>query len=133
MLLTNFRIKTIVFLPGLDRRTIDIGAALARSHTTFHWIVRRDGKQRKAEQVAEADLASTYEQALRELPRHQRAIAIVGTAPPIMLRYPPCTWVEPQNRSRAANKGTPYVIDFQTAEARHKSFGAEKPPAPEGI
>lgn len=33
----------------------------------------------------------------------------------------------PEELSRAANKGTPYVIDFQTAEAEYKGDGAAKP------
>lgn len=33
----------------------------------------------------------------------------------------------PEQLSRAANKGTPYVIDFQTTEAQYKSVVAEKP------
>lgn len=109
-------IKTLVFLPGLDRQSIDVASGFARWHTALHWTVRRQGKQSKAEQLAETDLVSTYERALRDLSRHRHAIVLVGTAPPIKFMYPSFGSVRPQERTTAANKGTPYVIGFQTAE-----------------
>jgi hypothetical protein len=115
-------IKTMLFLPGLDRRTIEVAAGFARSHTARHWSARRQGKQGRAEELAVAELVSTYEQSLRELPRHQRAIALVGTAPPIKFLFPPLAYVTPSNQSIAANKGTPYVIDLQTAEVQAKGI-----------
>jgi type IV secretory pathway TraG/TraD family ATPase VirD4 len=111
-------IKTLVFLPGLNAADVATAAGFARWHTATHWAVRRQGKQSRAERLAEADLFSTYEQAFRKLSRHQRAIALVGTAPPTRFMFPPFAWLSPEDRSRPANKGTPYAIDFQTAEAQ---------------
>src|SRR5262249_33936530 len=54
-------IKTMLFLPGLDRCTIDVAARLARWHTATHWTARRQGQPTKAEQLAEADFFSTYD------------------------------------------------------------------------
>jgi hypothetical protein len=116
-------IKTLVFLPGLEATDVAAAAGFARWHTVTHWAVRRQGKQSKAERLAEADLFSAYEQALRNLPRHQRAIALIGTTPPIKLMFPPFALVPPQERSRPPNKGTPYAIGFQTAESQAKIIG----------
>jgi hypothetical protein len=117
-------IKTLVFLPGLDAAGVATAAGFARWHTLTHWAVRRQGKESKAERFAEADLFSTYEQAVRNLPRHQRAIALVDTGPPIKFMFPPFAWVSPEDRFRPANKGTPYAIDFQTAETQSRALNS---------
>ncbi len=120
-------IKTLVFLPGLDAATVATAAGFARWHTATHWTLRRQGKQSKAERLAEADLVSTYQQAFRNLPRHQRAIALVGFGPPIKFMFPPFAWVPHQERSRPTNKGTPYTIDFPGAEPQATGAERQKP------
>ena len=118
-------IKTLVFLPGLDTADVAPAAGFARWHTATHWAVRRQGKPSKAERLAEAGLVLTYEKALRNLSRHRRAIALVGFGPPIKFMFPPFAWVSPEDRSRPANKGTPYVIDLQTGEASLRDFSTD--------
>jgi len=87
-------------------------------------------KKRKGERIAEDNRVEMYEEELRQLGRHKRAITLVGDAPPITFRPAPFVQACPEKLSRAANKGTPYVIDFQTAEAQYKSLGASKPTGP---
>lgn len=121
--------KTKVFLPGLDRRTTEFAARLAAFNAIQSGAIDEQSKKNKGERLAGAKRSYLYEQELRQLDRHKRAIALVGDAPPIKFRAAPLVQACPEELSRAANKGTPYVIDFQTAEAQYKSVGAEKPAA----
>jgi hypothetical protein len=61
------------------------------------------------------------------LDRYKGAVALTVDAPLIKFLPAPLIQACPEELSRAANKGTPYVIDFQAAEAQYKSVGAEKP------
>jgi type IV secretory pathway TraG/TraD family ATPase VirD4 len=118
--------KTKVFLPGLDRRTTEFAARLAGFNAIQHTPID-ERKKTKDERLAEARRVLVYEEELRQLDRHKRAIALVGDSPPIKFFAPPFVQACAEELARAANKGTPYVIDFQTAEAQYKSIGAEKP------
>jgi hypothetical protein len=77
--------------------------------------------------LARAKRIDVSKEELRQLVRHKRAIALVGYAPPIKFLRPPLVEACPEQLSRAANKGTPYVIDFQTAEPPYESAGTKKP------
>jgi type IV secretory pathway TraG/TraD family ATPase VirD4 len=119
--------KTMVFLPGLDQRTTEFGARLVGFNVVQHAEIGERTKKRKGGCLAEAKRVEMYEQELRQLGRHKRAIALVGDAPPIKFSAPPLVEACPKEVSRAANKGTPYVIDFQTAEAQSKNVDTKKP------
>jgi type IV secretory pathway TraG/TraD family ATPase VirD4 len=118
--------KTKVFLPGLDRKTTEFAASLAGFNTIRHAEIDERTKKRKSERLSEAKRVLVYEEELRQLDRHKRAIAVVGDVPPIKFQAPPLVQACPEELSRAANKGTPYVIGFQTADSQYKSVGAEK-------
>ena len=77
-------------------------------------------KKSKAERLERAERLNIYEKELRQPDRRRSAIALVGNAPPIKFLRSPLVEARPEQLSRAANKGTPYVIDFQTAEAQYK-------------
>ena len=124
--------KTKVFLSRLDRKTTEFAASLAGFNAIQHAEIDERTRKRKGERLAEAKRVEMYEEQLHELDRHKRAIALVGDAPPIKFRPAPPVQARPEELSRAANKGTPYVIDFQTAEAQYKGVGAEKPAASRG-
>ena len=119
--------KTMVFLPGLDQRTNGFAARLADFNITQRVANDQRRKRSKGERLERAKRVYAYEEELRQLDRQQRAIAVVGDAPPIKFLLPLLVKADPDELSRAANKGTPYVIDFQTAEAQYKSVGAENP------
>jgi type IV secretory pathway TraG/TraD family ATPase VirD4 len=119
--------KTMVFLPVLDHRTTEFAARLAGFNAIERVAIDERGKKSKGERLERAKRVNVYEEELRQLGRHKRAIALVGDAPPIKFRSAPLVQVCPEELSRAANKGTPYVIDFQTAEVQYKGVGAEKP------
>ena len=119
-------LKTMVFLPGLDQRTTEFAARLASFNAIQHTPID-ERKKTKDERLAEAKRVLVYEEELRQLDRHKRAIALVGDAPPIKFFAPPFVQACPEELARTANKGTPYLIDFQTAEAQYKSVGVEKP------
>ena len=121
--------KTMVFLPGLDQRTTEFAARLAAFNAIQHGAIDEQGKKSKGKRVAVAKRFYLYDQELRQLDRHKRAIALVGDAPPIKFQPAPLDQARSEELSRAANKGTPYVIDLQTAEAEYKSVGTEKPNA----
>jgi len=118
--------KTMVFLPGLDQRTTEFAARLAAFNAIQHGAIDERSKNSKGERLAGAKRTYIYEEELRQLDRHKRAIALVGDAPPIKFLPAPLFQACPEELSRAGNKGTPYVIDFRTAEAQYKSVGAEK-------
>ena len=124
--------KTKVFLPGLDRRTTEFAARLAGFNAIQHGAMDERKKKSKDERLARAKHVSTYAEELRQLGHRKRAIAVVGDAPPIKFRLAPLVQACPEELSRAANKGTPYFIDFQTAEAQYKSVGAENPAGSRG-
>ncbi len=119
--------KTMIFLPGLDQGTIEFATRLAGFNVIQHGAIDGRKKKSKGERLAEAKRVLVYEEELRQLDRHKRAIAVVGDAPPIKFFAPPFVQACQEDLARAANKGTPYVIDFQTAEAQYKITGAEKP------
>jgi hypothetical protein len=116
--------KTKVFLPGLDRRTTEFAARLATLNAIQHAPID-EHKKTKGERLAEAKRVLVYEEELRQLDRHKRAIAVVGDFQPIKCSLPPLVQASPEELSRAANKGTLYVIDFQTAAAQYKGVGTE--------
>jgi hypothetical protein len=118
--------KTMVFLPGLDQRTTEFAARLAGFNATQHRGIYERSKKSKGERLARAKRVYLCEQELRQLDRHKRAIAVVGDVPPIKFLLPPLVHACPEEVSRTANKGAPYVIDFQTAEAQYKSVGFVK-------
>ncbi len=117
--------KTKVFLPGLDRRTTEFAARLASFNAIQHEASDERRKKSKGNRLAEAKRVHICEEELRQLDRHKLAIALVGDAPPIKFFAPPFVQAGPEELARAANKGTPYVIDFRTAEAQYR-VGKEK-------
>jgi type IV secretory pathway TraG/TraD family ATPase VirD4 len=119
--------KTMVFLPSLDQRTTEFAARLGAFNAIQHGAINERGKKSKGKRVAAAKRLYLYEQELRQLDRHKRAIALVGDAPPIKFFAPPFVQACAEELARAANKGTPYVIDFQTAEGQYNSICGEKP------
>jgi type IV secretory pathway TraG/TraD family ATPase VirD4 len=119
--------RTMVFLPGLDQRTTGFAARLASFNAIQRAAIDERKKKSKGERLARTKNVAAYAEELRQLDRRKRAIALVGDAPPIKFLPPPLFQPSPEELSRAANKGTPYVIDFQTAEAQYKGVGAEKP------
>lgn len=118
--------KTMVFLPGLDQMTTEFAARLASFNAIQHTPID-ERKKTKNERLAEAKRVLVYEEELRQLDRHKRAIALVGDAPPIKFFAPPFVQACAEELARTANKGTPYMIDFQTAEGQYKSICGEKP------
>jgi hypothetical protein len=110
----------------LDQRTKEFAARLVGFNAIQHAAIDERSKRSKGERLVRAKRVDIYEEGLRQLDRHKRAIALVGDAPPIKFFAPPFVQACPEELARAANKGTPYVIDFQTAEAHYKSIGAEK-------
>jgi hypothetical protein len=82
----------------------------------------REKRRATTRGLARAKHIDVYKEELRQLVRHKRAIALVGYAPPIKFLRAPLFEARPEQLSRAANKGTPYVIDFQTAETQYKSI-----------
>jgi type IV secretory pathway TraG/TraD family ATPase VirD4 len=125
--------KTMVFLPGLDKRTIEFAARLAGFNAIQRVALDDRTKKSKEERRAEAKRVYLYEQELRQLDRDKRAIVLVGDAPPIKFLPAPLFQTCQEEFSRAANKGTPYVIDFRTAEAQYKSVDAENRTTPEVV
>ena len=112
--------KTMVFLPGLDQRTTQFAARLADFNAIQHGVIDERRMKSKGDRLAETKRVEMYEEVLHELRRHKRAIALVGDAPPIKFLRAPLIQACPEELSRAANKGTPYIIDFRTAEAQSK-------------
>jgi hypothetical protein len=88
-------------------------------------------KKSNDEGLARAKRIDVYKEELRQLVRHKRAIALVSYAPPIKFLRAPLVEARPEQLSRAANKGAPYAIDFQTAEAvqEHSVIYANSAPA----
>ena len=120
--------KTMVFLPGLDQRTTEFAARVAGFNAVQHVEkIDRRTQKREGDRLAEAKRVEVYEEVLQELGRRKRAIALVGDAPPIKFSPPPIVQACAEALSHTANKGTPYVIDFQTAEAQYKGVGDERP------
>jgi len=119
--------KTMVFLPGMNQRTTEFAARLAGFNAIQHAAIDERKKKSKDERLARAKHVSTYAEELRQLDHRKRAIALVGNAAPIKFLPPPLFQASPKELSRAVNKGTPYVIDLQTAEAQYKGVGGEKP------
>jgi type IV secretory pathway TraG/TraD family ATPase VirD4 len=119
--------KTLIFLPGLDQRTTEFAARLVALNAVQHAEIDERTKKGKGERLAEAKRVEMYEDVLHELGRHNRAIALVGDAPPIKFRPAPLVQACPEELSSAANKGTPYVIDFKTAEAQYKNVDTKNP------
>ena len=120
--------KTMVFLPGMNQRTTEFAARRAGFNAVQHGEnIDERTKKRKGERLAEPKRVEMREEVLHELGRHKRAIALVGDAPPIKFRPAPLVQACPEELSRAANKGTPYVIDFQTAEAQYKNVYNKNP------
>jgi type IV secretory pathway TraG/TraD family ATPase VirD4 len=118
-------LKTMVFLPGLDQRTTEFGARLAGFNAIQHGAIDERSKKRKGVRLAGDKHVYLYEQELCQLDRHKRAIAVVGDAPPIKFLLAPLVQAYPEEISGTANKGAPYVIDFQTAEAQYKRVDIE--------
>lgn len=110
----------MVFLPGLDARTTEFAARLAAFNAIQHGKFDERRKMSEGERLAVAKRVCLYAEELRQLVGHKRGIALVGDAPAIKCSLPPLVHACPEELSRAANKGTPYVIDFQTAEAQYK-------------
>jgi type IV secretory pathway TraG/TraD family ATPase VirD4 len=83
-------INSMVFLSGLDRSTADFGARLAGWNATEHRVIDRKTKRKsRAERLAEVECVSLYAEEIRQLVRHKRAVALMGSAPPIKFLYPP--------------------------------------------
>lgn len=78
----------------------------------FSTAIDERGKKSKGKGVAAAKRFYLYEQELRQLDRHKRAITLVSDAPPIKFQPAPLVQAWPEELSRATNKGTPYVIDL---------------------
>jgi hypothetical protein len=116
--------KTMVFLPGPDQRTTEFAARLAGFNATQHGAIDERSKK-KGGRLAGDEAISTYADELRRLDHLKHAIALVGNALPIKFLLAPLIQTCPEELSRAANKGTPYVIDFLTAEAQYKSIDIE--------
>ncbi len=118
--------KTMVLLPALDQKTTEFAARLTGFNALQHGSIDALSKKSRAERFAEVKRIHMYAEELRQLDRHKRAIAVVGDTPPIKFQPAPVVQACPQELSRAANKGTPYVIGFQTAEAQYKEVDTKK-------
>ena len=84
-------IGTMVFLPGLDSETAQYAARrIGRTTVLQHTSVDASGTRYDNERESEAgrDLLDAAE--LRQMVEHSQAVAIVGTAPPVMFGFPPC-------------------------------------------
>jgi type IV secretory pathway TraG/TraD family ATPase VirD4 len=120
-------INTMIFLPGLDQRTTEFAAKrVGRTTVLQHTTIDAVGVQNDAERLAETrrDLIDSSE--VRQLVRHQQAIAIIDTAPPIKFAYPRFIQAQPEMLSYPAFKGTPFVIDLERVRNEIKTS-----PAPE--
>src|SRR5215213_2403386 len=83
-------VGTMVFLPGLDSETAQYAARrIGRTTVLQHTSVDGPGSKFDNERDSEAgrDLLDAAE--LRQMVEHSQAVAITGTAPPVMFGFPP--------------------------------------------
>jgi len=83
-------VGTMIFLPGLDSETAQYAAKrIGRTTVLQHTSVDGPGSTYDNERDSEAgrDLIDASE--LRQMLAHSQAVAIIGTAPPIMMGFPP--------------------------------------------
>jgi type IV secretory pathway TraG/TraD family ATPase VirD4 len=83
-------VGTMVFLPGLDSETAQYAARrIGRTTVLQHTSVDAPGSKFDNERDSEAgrDLLDAAE--LRQMVEHSQAVAITGTAPPVMFGFPP--------------------------------------------
>ncbi|HEY7546386.1 MAG TPA: TraG/TraD/VirD4 family protein, partial [Blastocatellia bacterium] len=84
-------VGTMVFLPGLDSETALYAARrIGRTTVLQHTSVDAPGSNYDNERQSEAgrDLLDAAE--LRQMVAYEQAVAITGTAPPVMFGFPPC-------------------------------------------
>ncbi len=83
-------VGTMVFLPGLDSETAQYAAkCIGRTTVLQHTSVDAPGSKFDNERDSEAgrDLLDAAE--LRQMVEHSQAVAITGTAPPVIFVFPP--------------------------------------------
>ena len=83
-------VGTMVFLPGLDSETAQYAAKrIGRTTVLQHTSVDAPGSKFDNERDSEAgrDLLDAAE--LRQMVEHSQAVAITGTAPPVIFGFPP--------------------------------------------
>lgn len=83
-------VGTMVFLPGLDSETAQYAAKrIGRTTVLQHTSVDAPGSKFDNERDSEAgrDLLDAAE--LRQMVQHSQAVAITGTAPPVIFGFPP--------------------------------------------
>lgn len=84
-------VGTMVFLPGLDSETAQYAARrIGRTTVLQHTSVDAPGSSYDNERQSETgrDLLDAAE--LRQMVAYEQAVAIVGTAPPVMFGFPAC-------------------------------------------
>jgi type IV secretory pathway TraG/TraD family ATPase VirD4 len=107
-------IGTMLFLPGLDQRTAEyaskrIGQATVWQSTS---IDVKEGDKLDSERSAEVGRALLDASEVRRLVKHRQAVAIIGTALPVRLSYPPLSWLKhaplpPRERTQLRSDASP--------------------------
>ena len=86
----------------------------------LHRAIHQPGKATGAVEQAEAELPDKYVEELTKLQRHWHAVALLSMTPPIRFLNPSFYQLDDGRRSKAANKGIPYAVDFRTVERERK-------------